>query len=152
MLIGPDGLADTPSDSPADPVSRLLAGFEHPAPSDPAGRFVAGFADPAACLMYRPTVSRWMPSIRAICRADMPRACNVCIELTIAILSRFAMPLLPGSRYLETSRAYTATILSLNMAGFHLPLTGRFCLPLDTTSRRTTSTYRLRRSRLARSA
>jgi len=46
--------------------------------------------DAAASRTYRAAVSRWTPSSRPIRRKDQPRARNVRIVCTLAILSRFA--------------------------------------------------------------
>src|SRR5688572_13975967 len=70
-----------------EPVGRM-AGFDADASEDPAGT-VAGFArDSCRCSRrYRATVSRLIPSSRAIFRCDQPLPLNVIIDCRRSILS-----------------------------------------------------------------
>src|SRR5512133_1516577 len=67
-----------------------MAGFGPPTGSDPAGE-MAGFGSATwrANRRYRATVSRSMPSSRAIRRWDQPPRLNVLIVCCISILSWF---------------------------------------------------------------
>src|SRR3569623_275799 len=88
-------------------TSAKLAGFDD---SEPVGA-LAGSASHNCCRRYLRTVSRSMPSSRAIRRCAQPCACNESIDCTFAILSRFAIaglllrqwPL--GSPYVKSSSA-----------------------------------------------
>src|SRR6185437_88777 len=73
-----------------------LAGFGSPPPSSEPGGALAGFESADARRMWRATVSRLMPSSRAIRRTDHRRACSESIVSTMTTLSRFAIVDLRG--------------------------------------------------------
>jgi hypothetical protein len=74
-----------------DPVGAL-AGFESPTPGSDPGGALAGFEAARKC---RATVSRLIPSSRAIRRWDQPWVCKALIDKTLATFSSFAMYLAP---------------------------------------------------------
>jgi hypothetical protein len=79
---------------------------------------MAGFETGSGGRKYQPTVSRCTPSSRAILCADQPLAARVAMECCRLTLSWFiAHPCGLG----RTVRNPT-----LKVAGFHLPLPGRF--------------------------
>ena len=77
------GMAGFESESGSEPASEM-AGFAAGSASEPVST-LAGFAS-AKC-RYRPTVSRWRSSSRAIRRWDQPLAANIvmeCCKLTLS--------------------------------------------------------------------
>ena len=103
-----------------------MAGFAAPPGSSP-GVEMAGFETSPRC---RATVSRLMPSVRAIRRLDHPCAYNVIIESLTAIVIWFAIF---GYSFLAVSYSATPLIEWLVLirpyvAGFNRPLTELFRL------------------------
>ena len=92
-----------------------MAGFEFGSDSEP-GVEMAGFA--RASSRYLPTVSRLMPSSRAIRRLDQPLPAKVNIECCKFTLSSFIA--------LKSSRGCPIRNASLKVAGFHSTLRGWF--------------------------
>ena len=98
----------------ADPAVEM-AGFEFGSGSEP-GAEMAGFA--RASTRYLPTVSRLMPSSRAIRRLDQPLPAKVNIECCMFTVSSFIAPM--------SSFRCPVRNASLKVAGFHSTLTGWF--------------------------
>ena len=92
-----------------------MAGFEFGSGSEP-GAEMAGFD--RASTRYLPTVSRLMPSSRAIRRLDQPLPAKVNIECCMFTVSSFIAPM--------SSFRCPIRNASLKVAGFHSTLTGWF--------------------------
>ena len=92
-----------------------MAGFEFGSGSEP-GVEMAGFG--RASSRYFPTVSRLMPSSRAIRRLDQPLPAKANIEYCKFTLSSFIAH--------KSSRGCTMRNASLKVAGFHSTLGGWF--------------------------
>jgi hypothetical protein len=92
-----------------------MAGFEFGSGSEPGGE-MAGFG--RASKRYLPTVSRLMPSSRAIRRLDQPLPAKVTIECRKFTLSSFIA--------LTSSRGCPIRNASLKVAGFHSTFSGWF--------------------------
>ena len=92
-----------------------MAGFEFGSESEP-GVEMAGFG--RASSRYLPTVSRLMPSSRAIRRLDQPLPAKVNIECCKFTLSSFIA--------LKSSPGCPIRNASLKVAGFHSTLRGWF--------------------------
>src|ERR1700691_2323274 len=100
---------------PAEDPAVEMAGFESEDGSAP-GVGMAGFG--RASSKYLPTVSRLMPSSRAIRRLDQPLPAKVNIECCKFTLSSFIA--------LKSSRDCPRRNASLKVAGFHSTLRGWF--------------------------
>src|SRR5580704_14543866 len=92
-----------------------MAGFEFGSESEP-GVEMAGFG--RASSKYLPTVSRLMPSSRAVRQLDQPLRAKVNIESCKFTLSSFIAP--------KSSRGCPRRNASLKVAGFHSTFSGWF--------------------------
>lgn len=106
-----------------NPVGTM-AGFGSKPTSEPVGG-MAGFETGSGGCKYRPTVSRCMPSSRAILRADQPLAASVATEC-----SRFQAHVELIHRALVWPSPHPPQC-SPQVAGFDPPGPGRFSPPAD---------------------
>jgi len=127
-------LHELPGPAP-EPGGGLVVQFE-PAP-DPGGGLMVQFGSAPLPARYPRTVVRLTPNSRAIRRCDHPRLCNVSIEVTIAILSRFATCKLLCDSRCGNPRACLTTNHFPQVAQLHPPLTGTLCPPDDRRRRET---------------
>ena len=104
----------------SDPAGRM-AGFEESSTSDPAGG-MAGFERPSRT--YLPTVSRWIPSSRAMRRPDQPLATKVKIECCRPTFSWF-IAWLCGLDRSQRNAHLTWLVLNLHSAPHWLVFTAR---------------------------